>query len=137
MRSGNDSAHKETLRALLIGAMALDDKLLAEALKAGAVKISSPKKSGRQTCDDEDCPITTIYDAADNHGMKISDDAAIVASTQLLSAQEIDKSLLIIASEISGVKDEVARLVDVLSDIAKSLQPQIYEGPQADDDDDE
>ena len=128
MRSGNDSAHKETLRALLIGAMALDDKLLAEALKAGAVKISSPKKSGRQTCDDEDCPITSIYDAADNHGMKISDDAAIMASTQLF-----------IASEISGVKDEVARLVDVLSDIAKSLQPQIYDGPdgQADDDDDD
>ena len=128
MRSGNDSAHRETLRALLIGAMALDDKLLAEALKAGAVKISSPKKSGRQTCDDEDCPITSIYDAADNHGMKISDDAAIMASTQLF-----------IASEISGVKDEVARLVDVLSDIAKSLQPQIYDGPdgQADDDDDD
>ena len=106
----------------------MDDKGLAEAIKAGGVNISLSKKGSHQACSDEDCPITSIYDAADNHGMKISDDAAIMASTQLF-----------IASEISGVKDEVARLVDVLSDIAKSLQPQIYDGPdgQADDDDDD
>lgn len=139
MSSGNGSARNEALKALLVGVMAMDDKGLAEAIKAGGVNISLSKKGSHQACSDEDCPITSIYDAADNHGMKISDDAAIMASTQLLSAQEIDKSLLIIASEISGVKDEVARLVDVLSDIAKSLQPQIYDGPdgQADDDDDD
>lgn len=127
------------LKALLVGVMAMDDKGLAEAIKAGGVNIPLSKKGSHQACSDDDCPITAIYDAADNHGMKISDDAAIVASTQLLSVQEIDKSLLIIASEISEVKDEVARLVDVLSDIAKSLQPQIYEGTdgQAGDDDDD